>query len=279
MNFFHKHGAIRFIAMVGFAFLLPALVISSDTNIDLVKEGHKSIEQRNLQDASAQCFNVNIKTWSKTKDDPGTFFIAGYGDVPPECLDNDAECAFQICGRITLDIIVTSGYWKFSITGDIHQLVYHIEHPTSGKQNLGEFPTKMGGSWDVFQSYLRRSAEAWMYTDSFSCSSVCMEERLILANLYFATNGEGWENSDKWLMAGQDHCVWQGVDCDSDGYVVYLNLSYNNLTGAIPESIANLERLLHLDLRSNPNLDIPDWLKEFCEVRFFLFLEEACWYD
>ena len=80
-------------------------------------------------------------------------------------------------------------------------------------------------------------------------------------------------------MAGQDHCVWQGVDCDSDGYVVYLNLSYNNLTGAIPESIANLERLLHLDLRSNPNLDIPDWLKEFCEVRFFLFLEEACWYD
>ena len=160
--------------------MISCLQISSDTNIDLVKEGHKSIEQRNLQDASAQCFNVNIKTWSKTKDDPGTFFIAGYGDVPPECLDNDAECAFQICGRITLDIIVTSGYWKFSITGDIHQLVYHIEHPTSGKQNLGEFPTKMGGSWDVFQSYLRRSAEAWMYTDSFSCSSVCMVSGIVI---------------------------------------------------------------------------------------------------
>ena len=68
----------------------------------------------------------------------------------------------SICGRNTLDIIVTPNIydlWRFTITGDIGQLVYHLENPISDKQQeFGRFPTKMGGNYDVIQSYQLEAA-------------------------------------------------------------------------------------------------------------------------
>ena len=87
------------------------------------------------------------------------------------------------------------------------------------------------------------------------CPSLMQEERLSLANLYFATNGEGWLRSDEWLT-GDHHCVWKGVVCNSDGYVDRLNLSWNELKGPIPDSIGNLKNLNYLDLSFN-HIPIP----------------------
>ena len=95
MNFFHKHpfGGSFLATLVGFAFLLPVLVVSivmsssdtieqslyiqtnkniltsisclqiSDTNIHLAKESHESSQQRDLQ-VAPHCFTIHFKTSS-----------------------------------------------------------------------------------------------------------------------------------------------------------------------------------------------------------------------
>ena len=53
-------------------------------------------------------------------------------------------------------------------------------------------------------------------------------------------------------MTGIDHCDWEDVSCkNSEGYVTFLNLYENQLTGPIPQSIGNLDNLLKLDLHGN----------------------------
>jgi len=253
MNFFHKLATL-----VGFAFL-PVLVIS-DTNIHLAKESYESSQQRDLQapPEADTCFTVHFTTstlrYSKSI---GGFHIMGYGMVPLECQENGAECDITICGINTLDIDTSSRkMWRFSITGDIGPLVNHKDHPTSGKEFLAGFPTQMGKRASIFQSYqlvkAPTKAQEWIDTDPFtSLDGIIMEERLALANLYFATNGEGWFRQDAW-MTGIDHCDWEDVSCNnSDGYVTFLNLYENQLTGPIPQSIGNLDNLLRLDLHEN----------------------------
>ena len=125
-------------------------------------------------------------------------YIIQYGYVPLECLYEGAECNIKICGRNTLDIYASGPLvdhvtpWLFSITGDIGPLVDHLEHPTSGKRNTigGGFPTKLGGDWDVFQSYqlvhsvdgsARRKAQEWMDNDPFSSSDdIIMVSRIVI---------------------------------------------------------------------------------------------------
>jgi hypothetical protein len=62
--------------------------------------------------------------------------------------------------------------------------------------------------------------------------------------------GEGWKDQDKW-MTGIDHCDWEYVGCNSDGYVEELSLQDNNLIGPIPQSIGNLVNLKNLSLADN----------------------------
>jgi len=80
----------------------------------------------------------------------GQFYIIGYGYVPRECQKKGAECDITICGRNTLDIVSPNIYdfWRFSITGDIGQLVYNLENPNSDQQQIAGFSTN-----DVIQSF------------------------------------------------------------------------------------------------------------------------------
>ena len=135
----------------------------------MAKEHNESSQQRNLQVLTLPetCFTVHFATSSEEnngrrgkKAKKSKFYIVGYGQVPPDCQETGGACDIEICGRNTLDIVSTrktKDYWKFSITGDdiIGQLVYHLENPNSAKQHsiAGGFPTKMGGNFDVIQSY------------------------------------------------------------------------------------------------------------------------------
>jgi hypothetical protein len=148
--------------------LISCLQIS-DTNIHLAKEIHEISQQRDLQVAPAAAgtcptlpFTVHFTTSSLgNSGSKGKFYIAGYGKFPLECQEKGAKCDITICGRNTLDIIYDyrkdthKDAWTFSISGDIGPLVSHREHQISGKQNTigGGFPTKMGGGWDLLQSY------------------------------------------------------------------------------------------------------------------------------
>jgi hypothetical protein len=57
---------------------------------------------------------------------------------------------------------------------------------------------------------------------SFVCSQTIIQ-RYGLATLYFATQGDRWTNNDGWLSPSQE-CDWFGVECDSNGFAVAVNL-------------------------------------------------------
>ena len=72
-----------------------------------------------------------------------------------------------------------------------------------------------------------------------------------LVALYEATDGPNWLDDTNWLTdapLGE----WYGVDTDSLGRVLQLDLTANNLTGTMPASVLGLSRLAVLRIGDNP---------------------------
>lgn len=75
-------------------------------------------------------------------------------------------------------------------------------------------------------------------------------EREALTIFYNSTSGAQWAHNDNWLSdAPLDE--WYGISLDSQGHVKAIELSFNNLSGAIPAEMVNLGRLDKLDLSGN----------------------------
>ena len=75
-------------------------------------------------------------------------------------------------------------------------------------------------------------------------------DRTALVALYGATDGPNWVHRTNWNTTaplGQ----WYGVQTDTRGRVVRLDLERNGLSGAIPTALRNLDRLEILDLSQN----------------------------
>ena len=107
-------------------------------------------------------------------------------------------------------------------------------------------------------------------------------ERRALVALYRATDGPNWGGNIAWLhpprliprsewLSGQpvtgiesidnilglgSACSWLSVEC-TNGYVTELDLSYNNLSGAIPPDIGQLRSLESLGLGGNDLTSLP----------------------
>jgi hypothetical protein len=105
-----------------------------------------------------------------------------------------------------------------------------------------------------------------------------VQQRYVLAVTYYAFQGQSWTKQDGWLTAKHE-CTWHGVMCGNDGsnsfpvvegpegigdfgfrqlstdafaeVVTYLNLSRNNLRGALPNEIKHLASLVQLVLSEN----------------------------
>ncbi|WP_419943305.1 Ig-like domain-containing protein [Candidatus Palauibacter sp.] len=75
-------------------------------------------------------------------------------------------------------------------------------------------------------------------------------DRDILATLYFATDGPNWARSDNWLT-DEPLGSWHGVEADTTGAVLGLQLRNNGLTGEIPEELGNFSGLEVLELAGN----------------------------
>mmetsp|Transcript_12297 Transcript_12297/g.27638 ORF Transcript_12297/g.27638 Transcript_12297/m.27638 type:complete len:569 (+) Transcript_12297:2-1708(+) len=90
------------------------------------------------------------------------------------------------------------------------------------------------------------------------------QQRYILSVLYFATNGLFWMKNNtpvfldigcetnNWLDAMQSECNWCGVTCTKESNIVQrIDLSTNNVTGALPNEIASLSNLQALNVSRN----------------------------
>ena len=75
-------------------------------------------------------------------------------------------------------------------------------------------------------------------------------ERMVLADLYRVTEGSRWRRQGGWLSR-QPHCSWEGVTCLAPHHsagVLSLALPANRLAGTLPQTLARLHHLRHLDL-------------------------------
>ncbi|CAJ1960698.1 unnamed protein product [Cylindrotheca closterium] len=88
-------------------------------------------------------------------------------------------------------------------------------------------------------------------------------ERYALASLYFSTNGaSSWTQRDNWLSPDQPVCRWfskSDTPNDCSGPMTKLHLGSNGLQGSIPPVIFSLTSLTYLDLSANQLTgEIPD---------------------
>ena len=93
---------------------------------------------------------------------------------------------------------------------------------------------------------------------SVQCPPLTQREALVA--LYEGMGGPSWRNSGGWLTNARLGS-WHGVDVDSQGQVVGLNLSGNNLSGTLPPELGALSNLRSVRLYSNDLTgEIPTWL-------------------
>ena len=71
-----------------------------------------------------------------------------------------------------------------------------------------------------------------------------------LLALYLSTNGDDWKNNTNWLSTEPINS-WYGVNADSSGRVLALNMYDNNLSGPIPPDLGRLINLRGLDFFNN----------------------------
>ena len=91
-------------------------------------------------------------------------------------------------------------------------------------------------------------------------------DRHALEALYNATGGPSWTDSTNWLSATEEIANWHGITVREDGRVTTLDLKNNNLSGELPDELANLIGLTELKLADNSITGcIPDGLRSIAD--------------
>ena len=94
-----------------------------------------------------------------------------------------------------------------------------------------------------------------------------LSNRQVLDTLFRVTGGGDWTDTTNWL-SDEPLSEWYGVETSDSGEVVGLSLGDNNLTGSVPEVLAELDSLVALDLGGNALAgEIPWNLRELGRLR------------
>ena len=102
-----------------------------------------------------------------------------------------------------------------------------------------------------------------------------LSDRQVLDSIYRLTGGENWTDTTNW-RSDEPLSAWAGVETNEEGKVVGLSLGGNNLTGSMPEIIAELGDLVTLDLSDNALAgEIPSDLRELEQLRDLLLNDNA----
>ena len=79
-------------------------------------------------------------------------------------------------------------------------------------------------------------------------------QRFVLADLYFSTTGDEWNNKYK-FMTKKNVCDWNdktwGVFCNDDGQITTLLMPENDMYGTIPQDIGLLSNMERFNLTRN----------------------------
>lgn len=96
---------------------------------------------------------------------------------------------------------------------------------------------------------------------------IIQQEREALIAFYNATGGDNWTNNMNWC-SDKPLEEWYGISF-WNGHVRNINLSYNNLTGQLPEELGKLAELNSLNLDSN-NLtgEIPECISKLTSLQY-----------
>ena len=126
--------------------------------------------------------------------------------------------------------------------------------PTSFQQDVLPEYTQL-----AFQNPISPQARAFYWlehdTDRMSWSAGAARQRLVLATLFYATQGDHWKSSENWLSYDQSECDWYTFQfnsiCDVAQRYHTLSLSDNSLRGTLPEEIELLSALNIVQLQDN----------------------------
>jgi Leucine-rich repeat (LRR) protein len=114
-------------------------------------------------------------------------------------------------------------------------------------------------------------------------------ERFVLALTYYHFDGPKW-SYDLRFLSGRDHCDWndyfetksgkiirQGVICNEEGYVVELDLSWNNLRGSqLPMEIGHLSELETLHMHYNQiGGEFPDTFRKLTSLKSIALMKSG----
>ena len=99
---------------------------------------------------------------------------------------------------------------------------------------------------EAFQTWLNAIASH----EGTGAVCAALSDRDVLEAIYNATGGTNWSSNRNWL-GNTPLAEWHGVHVDGQGRVVGLNLSNNNLSGAIPPELGNLANVGWLELGYN----------------------------
>lgn len=88
-----------------------------------------------------------------------------------------------------------------------------------------------------------------MVVDQLQLNEEKSNEFAALCEFYKATNGDQWSDNTNWC-SDKPLEQWTGVNC-MDGRVITISLPNNNLTGHLPEELAQLKKLRFLLLKDN----------------------------
>jgi len=132
-------------------------------------------------------------------------------------------------------------------------------HP-SGNDRDGCTSVACPANTKAFQGIFPCHTCAESFLNPYLGSNQCigLEQRDILRNMYNEMNGDDWLFASSWQLANEagwaeniNICDMEGVDCNSAGHVVGINLANKNLSGMIPESVGFLRYLRSLNLADN----------------------------
>ena len=99
-------------------------------------------------------------------------------------------------------------------------------------------------------------------------------ERDYLIELYNSTGGDNWVRKDNWC-SDKPVSEWYGVWTDPCGYVIRLELYDNNLSGAIPNSIADLKNLTAIQMGCNKLTSLPESFSKLTSLEG-IYLDDNC---